>query len=147
MNGRSFMLLIALIGVACCGSPSGSGLITGTSTPGWYAGTIAPDVEYKSMEGNQVSFKKVRQPVTLIAFTAPEGASCFALDPKVVNIANQVWDLRVTVAQFSLPASKCPHGPGYVEVRERRQVMTSPRQTNFGDYPAPMAVGSGRGRL
>jgi hypothetical protein len=119
MAGRYLILSIALIGVAGC-APT-SGVITGTSTPAWYAGTIAPDVEYKSLEGKQASFNKVRQPIAVVAFVAPEGANCCWLEPGVVNLANQFWELPVTVAEFSEPTDKCPHGPGCVEACNLRQ--------------------------
>ena len=43
------------------------------------------------------------------------------MEPKLVNLADQLWDLPVTVAQFSLPAGRCPHGAGCVEVCNLRQ--------------------------
>jgi hypothetical protein len=113
MTGRILIVLAALIGVAGC-TPT-SGVITGTSTPAWYAGTVAPDVDYRSLDGKQASFNKVRQPVAIVAFVAPPGAACCWLEPTVVNMAGQFWDLPVTVAQFSEPTSKCPHGAGCVE--------------------------------
>jgi hypothetical protein len=120
MMGRILTLSIALMGVAGC-MPT-SGVITETSgMTGASVGSTAPDVEYKSMEGKQASFNQAREPVAVIAFVAPKGAACCALDPRVVNLADQVWDLPVTVAQFSLPTSKCPHGPGCTEVCHLRQ--------------------------
>ncbi|MCL5278350.1 MAG: hypothetical protein M1376_00390 [Planctomycetes bacterium] len=106
--------MAALIGLAGC-APT-SGVITGTSTPAWYAGAVAPDVQYKSLEGKQASFNKIRQPVAIVAFVAPPGTACCWLEPTVVNLAGQLWDLPMTVAQFSEPTSKCPHGAGCVEV-------------------------------
>lgn len=114
MTGRILTLWTALVGFA--GRAPTSGVVTGTSTAAWHAGTIAPDVEYRSMEGKQASFNKVRQPVAIVVFVAPPGAACCSLEPKLVNIADQLWDLPVTVAQFSEPTSKCPHGPGCGEV-------------------------------
>ncbi len=114
MTGRILMWLIALLGFAGC-TPT-SGVVTGTSTPAWYAGTVAPDVEYRSMQGKQASFNKVRQPVAIVAFVTPPGATCCWLEPRVVNMADQLLDLPVTVAQFSEPTSTCPHGVGCIEV-------------------------------
>lgn len=119
MTGRILVLLVGLVGFAGC-APT-SGVITGTSTPAWYAGTIAPDVEYQSLEGKRASFHKSRQPVAVVAFVGPEGPECCWLEPRVINIADQFWDLPVTVAQFSVPTSKCPHGPGCVEVCNLRK--------------------------
>jgi hypothetical protein len=114
MTGRILIVSIALITVAGCASTSG--VVTGTSVPAWYAGTVAPDVEYKAMDGKQTSFHKARQPIAIVAFVAPEGASCCWLDPKIINLANQLWDLPVTVAEFSEPTGQCSHGPRCVEV-------------------------------
>jgi hypothetical protein len=114
MTGRILIVLAGLIGLAGC-TPT-SGVITGTSTPARYAGTVAPDVQYKSLEGKQASFNKVRQPIAIVAFVAPPGTACCWLEPTLVNLAGQFWDLPVTVAQFSEPTSKCPHGAGCVEV-------------------------------
>jgi hypothetical protein len=120
MTGRVFILLIALLGLAGC-VPT-SGVVTETSgTTGAQIGSLVPDVEYKSLEGKQASFNKARQPVAVVAFVAPQGAACCSLDPRVVNLADQFWDLPVTVAQFSLPTSKCPHGPGCTEACNLRQ--------------------------
>jgi hypothetical protein len=120
MTGRIIALLTAVIGLAGC-VPT-SGVVTQTSgATGAQIGATVPDVEYQSKEGKQASFNKVRQPVAVIAFVAPQGANCCSLDPGVVNIADQLWDLPVTVAQFSLPTSKCPHGPGCVEACNLRK--------------------------
>jgi hypothetical protein len=119
MAGRKLILSMALIGITGCASTSG--VITGTSGAASHVGTIAPDVEYKSMEGKQASFNEVRAPIAVVVFVAPQGTSCCSLEPRVVNLANQLWDLPVTVAQFSEPTSKCPHGPGCVEVCNLRK--------------------------
>jgi hypothetical protein len=119
MTGRILMLLVALAGLAGCAAPSG--VVTGTSTPAWYAGTVAPDVEYQSKEGKRSSFNRVRQPVALVAFVTPPGAACCWVEPGLVNMADQLSDLPVTVAEFSEPTSKCPHGAGCTEVCNLRQ--------------------------
>jgi putative hemolysin len=112
MIGR-ILVLTALLAWAGCASASG--VITGPSAPAPDTGTVAPDVEYRSMQGGQASFNKVRKPVTIVVFVTPPGAACCWLDPEVFNLADQFWDLPVTVAQFSLPTSQCPHGAGCTE--------------------------------
>jgi hypothetical protein len=114
MTGRIFVLLTALLALAGCESPSS--VITGASAPAPAVGAVAPDVEYRSVQGGQASFNQARQPVTIVAFVAPPGAACCWLDPQVFNLAALFWDLPVTVAQFSEPTSKCPHGAGCKEV-------------------------------
>jgi hypothetical protein len=114
MTGRILVLLTALFALAGCASPSG--VITGTSAPAPDAGTVAPDVEYQSLQGGLASFNQARQPVTIVAFVAPPGTACCWLDPDLFNLAGQFWDLPVTVAQFSEPTSKCPHTAVCTEV-------------------------------
>ncbi len=113
MMGRILVLLTALLALAGCASPSG--VIMGTSAPAQETGTVVPDVEFRSMQGGLASFNDVRQPVTLVAFVAPPGATCCWLDPDVFNLADQFWGLPVTVAQFSEPTSQCPHAGGCAE--------------------------------
>lgn len=120
MTGRILTLLIGLVALAGC-APT-SGVITKVSgTTGLQVGSIAPDVQYESLEGKEASFNRTRQPVAIVAFVAPQGAACCWLDPGVINIADQLWELPVTVAQFSLPTKECPHGPGCVEVCNLRK--------------------------
>lgn len=114
MTGRILVLLTALLAGAGCASPSG--VITGTSAPAPYTATVAPEVEYRNMQGGQASFNQVRKPVALVVFVEPPGIACCWLDPDVFNLADQFWDLPVSVAQFSLPTSQCPHGAGCTEV-------------------------------
>ena len=120
MNERVLVLLAVLAGLAGC-TPT-SGVITDVSgTTDLQVGATVPDVEYESREGNHASFDAVRQPVTIVAFVAPEGERCCWLNPQIVNFADQFSSLPVTVAQFSLPTSRCPHGPGCVEVCNLRE--------------------------
>jgi hypothetical protein len=122
MTGRISILLIGLIFVAGCASTPREGVISGVTSPGGAnVGTTAPDVKYRSLEGKETGFNRVRRPVAIVAFVAPEGPNCCWLEPRVVTMADQLWDLPVTVAQFSLPTSQCPHGPGCVEVCNMRQ--------------------------
>jgi hypothetical protein len=114
MTGRILVLLTALPAWAGCASPPGA--ITGTSASAPYTVTVAPEVEYRNMQGGQASFNQVRKPIALVAFVEPPGTACCWLDPAVFNLADQFWDLPVTVAQFSLPTSQCPHGAGCTEV-------------------------------
>jgi hypothetical protein len=120
MKRRLLTPLIALLGLSGC-TPT-SGVITETSgTTRLHIGATVPNVEYQSREGKQASFDEVRQPVAVVAFVAPQGPACCSLDPQVIDVADQLWDLPVTVAQFSLPTSKCPHGPGCVEACSLRK--------------------------
>jgi hypothetical protein len=103
-----------LIGLVGCAPTTGDVIAASGSTVG--VGSKAPDIEYVSMNGRRASFNRVRLPVTLVAFTPTEANSCSWLDPNVVNLSNEFWDLPVTVAQFSLPTDTCPHGQACVEV-------------------------------
>ena len=115
MYARMITSLVAMVGmVALVGCIPTSGMVTGVSGP--ELGSMAPDVQYVSSKGEQGDFNKARLSIAVIVFSAPEAANCCWVDPKVVNVADQLWGLPVTVAQFSLPKGKCAHGQGCVEV-------------------------------
>lgn len=107
------IFLLAAAGVSFVGCAPMSGVVTGAADT--EAGSVAPDVQFVSVDGEQASFNQVRHPVSIVAFSAPEGAGCCWLDPNVVQMADEVWDLPVTVAQFSIPKGECPHGQNCVE--------------------------------
>jgi len=90
-----------------------SGTITGVSGP--QIGPVAPDIYYLSAEGKKGDFNRIRYGLALVAFSPPDDARCCSLDPKVVNLSDELWNLPVTVAQVSLPNGKCPHGQGCLE--------------------------------
>ena len=112
---------ITLLGAAVCaallaGCAERSGVATEASPPQvWAAGPEVPDIQYTARDGQTRDFNKVRYPVTLVAFSAPQGSNCCWLDPRVAKIWDDLRNLPVTMAQFSLPTSRCPHGPGCVE--------------------------------
>jgi hypothetical protein len=98
MNRLIVVLSIATSLVAGCAV---SGVVTGTS--GSRVDSVTPDIRYVSA-GRTTSFNWARCPIALLAFTQPSGSVEYQLDPTMVQLADQLWDLPVTVAQLSLPA-------------------------------------------
>ena len=78
-------------------------------------GALAPDIPFTSLNGEQTTFKRISQPIAVLAFTRPTGETCCWLRPGLVNLANDFKNLPITVAQISVPTSKCLHGPSCVE--------------------------------
>lgn len=121
MHARSLILLVpaALTAALIVGCASTSGVVTDAhARQVWAAGpegAEAPTVKYTGTDGRQYDFHQVRHPVTLVVFSAPAGSNCCWLDPRVVSMWDRLRNLPVTVAQFSMPTEKCPHGPGCVE--------------------------------
>lgn len=103
--------VLTLLVVAGCASQGGT--IVGVKGP--VVGSTVPDVTYVSNEGKQTTFNKARYGVAVVAFTTAPGATCCWLNPKVVQLADQVWDLPVTVAQILIPENPCPHGNACME--------------------------------
>ncbi len=89
------MLSLAVLTLTGCGAVSG--VVTGAS--GSRVDSLTPDIRYITADGRAGSFDWARFPIAVVAFTAPEG-----LDPTMVHLADQLADLPVTVAQFSLPS-------------------------------------------
>lgn len=116
MTARILTLLGVAIGLAGCAPTSGVITLAVGRSPA----TVA-DIQYVSADGRETSFNQVRYSTTIVAFSSTEGANCCAIDPRVVQIADQVWELPVTVAQISIPNGKCPHGSGCVEACNLRE--------------------------
>lgn len=106
------LLPIAVLIVAGCAPLAG--VVTGAS--GSRVGTRTPDVLFVSAEGWPGSFNWARYPIAVVAFTSAEG-SAYRVDPDMATLCDRLWDLPVTVAQFSLPAESRPVGPDYAQLR------------------------------
>jgi len=79
-------------------------------------GSVAPDIPFVSVQGKRTSFRKVSQPIAILAFTSSTGEACCRLVPDLVTLASRFKNYPITVAQISLPTSECSHGPGCTEV-------------------------------
>lgn len=105
---------VAVVVLAGCASGPRSGMIEWQK--GSSKGSLATDIPFTSMDGKQTTFKKISQPIAILAFTSTTGATCCRLMPQLVTLADRFKDSPITVAQISLPSSKCSHGPGCTEV-------------------------------
>ena len=79
-------------------------------------GSVATDIPFTSMDGRQTTFRKISQPIAILAFTSTPGETCCRLLPELVTLADRFKYAPITVAQISLPRTKCSHGPGCTEV-------------------------------
>jgi hypothetical protein len=111
------MLPIFVLVLAGCAPVSG--VITGTS--GSRVGSMPPDIQFVSADGWSSSFDWARCPIAIVAFTSPEGSACCRLDPQMANLADQLADLPVTVAQVSLPQGERPGSQECPEIRHVRK--------------------------
>lgn len=95
--------LVALlsIGASLFAGCAASGVVTGVS--GSRVDALAPDIRYVTPGGAKTSFHWARCPIALVAFTLPGDSAAYQLDPTMVRLADQLWDLPVTVTQVSLP--------------------------------------------
>lgn len=78
-------------------------------------GEIAPNFNFTSADGKLTSFREVKKPISIMAFTSSSGDVCCRLIPELVELASRFRGESISVAQISLPTSKCPHGPGCIE--------------------------------
>jgi hypothetical protein len=108
------LLATALVWASGCTPAPRSG------TVGWEgtmpAGSLAKDIPFTASDGTETTFHKVRGPIAIIAFVSPPPDQCCWISPQLVNLTNRFEGLPVSVAQFSLPTPKCPHGPGCTEM-------------------------------
>ncbi len=110
------IVLIAVVMLIVSAGCTRKVAVTGVVTPGVQPRVKkAPDFNFISAEGELKSFRKVSQPISIIAFTSPSGEVCCQLIPELVELANRFKDEWISVAQISLPTSKCPHRTGCTE--------------------------------
>lgn len=101
--------------LAGCATKPTSGVV------GWKSGTFsvgsyAPDIPFTSVDGKKTTFHKVRQPIAIVPFTSPPAEECCWVRPDLLSLTKRFKVLPVTLAQVSVPTSKCPHGAGCAEV-------------------------------
>ena len=109
------LLLASMMILAGCATKPTSGVV------GWKSGTFsvgsyAPDIPFTSVDGKKTTFHKVRQPIAIVAFTSPPAEECCWVRPDLLSLTKRFKVLPVTVAQVSVPTSKCPHGADCVKV-------------------------------
>jgi hypothetical protein len=94
-------MIIGLVGCTTESVPT-SGVIKLNSD--YPVGKYAPDIPFTSENGKETTFRKIRQPITIVAFTNTSGENKPNL--VLVNLAEDFRDLPVTVAQIYLPSDK-----------------------------------------
>jgi hypothetical protein len=109
----SFAVMLVLAGCASTVPQPMSGVVGYSKN--YLLGTRAADIPFVSIDGKQTSFEKVSQPIAIIAFTSAPGEACCRLVPELVTLAHYYRNEPITMAQISLPTTKCPHGPGCAE--------------------------------
>jgi hypothetical protein len=67
-------------------------------------GNYAPDIPFTSENGKETTFRKIRQPIAIVAFTSTSSEN--RPNPVLVNLSEDFRDLPVTVAQIYLPSDK-----------------------------------------
>ncbi|MBW8042652.1 MAG: hypothetical protein FVQ85_22020 [Planctomycetes bacterium] len=94
-------MITSLIGCTTESVPT-SGVIKLNSD--YPVGKYAPDIPFTSDNGKETTFRKIRQPITIVAFTSTSSEN--RANPDLVNLAKDFRDLPVTVAQIYLPSEK-----------------------------------------
>jgi hypothetical protein len=115
---RLAIFIILAAALAGC-SQSDQGVITKVSGP--EIGKQVPALQFVTTQGKKRDFDKVRYPYAILVFTSPPGETCCWLDPRVIAVADEFYNLPVSVVQLSEPTSKCPHGEGFNETCHLRK--------------------------
>ncbi|MBW8040561.1 MAG: hypothetical protein FVQ85_11225 [Planctomycetes bacterium] len=81
-----------------------SGVIKLNLNSDYPVGKYAPDLPFTSENGKETTFRKIRQPIAIVAFTSMSDEN--RPNPDLVNLAEDFRNLPVTVAQIYLPSGK-----------------------------------------
>ncbi len=79
-------LIIAAVVLSGCNSTIHKPIAGVITFEGYPIGTIAPDIPLISIEGKRTSFRKVSQPIAILAFTSSSGEGCCRLVPELVTL-------------------------------------------------------------
>ncbi len=96
--------MLGLMGCATESAPVGGVVELSSDFP---VGQYAPDIPFTSVDGEETTFDRVRQPIAIVAFT---GASSEAPSPALASLASRFEDLPITVAQVHLAGSGQANG-------------------------------------
>jgi hypothetical protein len=103
-------LTVCLVAFGCSPSPqSGAVQRVYSAAPG-----VMPDVSYVADNGTVGSFEKAREPIAVVAFVAPQGPACCAVDQRLVDLTRRFGALPISVVAVLEPNPNCPQGPGCV---------------------------------
>jgi hypothetical protein len=111
-----FVLFVGVLTLAACDetvSKPVSGVVTSAALT---KDSAAPDMIFVSTEGKPTTFKKISKPVAILAFIESPGEACGRFVPELIATADRFKGQPITVAQISLPTSKCSHGSGCTAV-------------------------------
>ncbi|TKJ33523.1 MAG: hypothetical protein CEE38_20395 [Planctomycetes bacterium B3_Pla] len=81
-------------------------------------GQYAPDIPFTSIDGEETTFDRIRQPIAVVAFTNVSSETCCPPSPALVNLASRLEYLPVTVAQVHLPTSEHPNRPEHYSLNK-----------------------------
>lgn len=117
MKARIVTTAAVIIVLAGCSSTVQKPIV-GVAESGVYLnGATAPDIVFTTLQGQPASFRKLSEPIAILAFTDSSGQGCCRLVPELVTLAHRFRNEPITVAQISLPTSQCPYGPGCAQCR------------------------------
>lgn len=100
------IIIAALMGCTTEPAPMGGVIKLNSDFP---VGQYAPDIPFTSTDGKETTFNQMRQPIAIVAFTTVSSEACCPSSPTLVDLANRLEDLPITVAQIHLPTSEYPY--------------------------------------
>lgn len=109
MRVNAMILILASSLITGCAPKPTSGVV-GWAEGAFSLGSFAPDIPFTSADGERTTFHEVREPIALVAFAGPSAEACCRLRPELLALTERFRILPVTIAQVSVPPSRCPHG-------------------------------------
>jgi len=81
------------------------------------AGAYAPGLPLVNVKGEQTLFRKIAEPIQIIAFVSASGKKCCRIDPKLASLAKQFKRDFISVVQITIPEIKYGQDNKTVECR------------------------------
>lgn len=142
---KSLLVGVVCLGVMGCTAQNGQGV---AATPSQLITSMyAPTIVYQTPDGEFTTLTRTRHSVAIIAFVDAAGTNCDALSPVLTGLAQkyQLERLPISVVQVTLPTSRCPAGPGCIQLpdaaRQNVIAICDRERTAWNQFAQP-AVGT-----
>jgi len=81
------------------------------------AGAYTPGLPLVNVKGEQILFRKIAEPIQIVAFVSASGKECCSIDPKLASLAKQFKRDYISVIQITIPEIKHGQANKTVECR------------------------------
>ncbi len=128
---------LILVGSSELNAAPVTGVVGYAQTPVGSVGTVAPNIPFVSAGGKQSSLYKIREPVTILVFTAHDDKAERGVLPELAILSKRLRNFPITVVQVSQHEGKAGHEkPGHLN-KTRTVLLIDEQKISWKAYGQP----------